>query len=423
MKPVKRIRAMTEAAKQKMHGITNNFANLVEPVQSNRRLGGQRTSRLFKQSFMGLPADYCYWDPMGSRVEGGVNLVGAPGGMRDMVMPAVKAFQKAFDAGYPMEEAVWEYRRVGKKTLTSSAWNIPVFAVRGTPIVSPGALPAATLFSRITTDKDEIQTTPLTTVAAAANIAEGDANYTFNDDTYHGGTVGNYAYAIKGYGRGNKVSELMSMVGGSIANPRQTNAAAELLAIRRYEEIQTIQGTNNAGGFSGDPLGFKGNFDFSAFGDFGSLVDQAGAAITAPDTLRTMIDTLVNTNGADPDMLLGFTDTVTLTGIKNDLQDYVRTGDPHKNFVMLDPTNNVNIKLRPVVIDGVKIFPSFGSPTTATKREVNFMDARDHYYGMVQDAVLKPLAKIGPHEDMATDAYGAFVSEGYAHCGRIKNIA
>jgi len=384
---------------------------------------GQRASALNKRGFMGLPPDHCYWDPMGARVDGGVNLIGTPGGMHDQVMPAVKAFQAAIDKGYPIDEAIWEYRRISKKTLASSAWNIPVFAVRGTPIVSPGALPAASLVPRITTDKDEVQTTPLTTLGAAASFTESSTSYTYNDDTYHGGTTSHYTFAIKGYGRGNKIAELMSLVGGAIQNPRQTLTEAELLAIRRYEEIQMIQGTHTGGAYSGDASGFAGVYDWSSYGDFGYAKDQSAAALTAPDDLRLAIDTLVADRGADPDTLVGFTDRSTLTSIKNDLQDYVRTGDPHKNFAILDPTNNVNVKVRCVVIDGVKIFPSYGSPTTANYKEVNFIDLKTHYMAMVQDATLKPLAKVGPLEDMATDAFGTFVSEGVAHCGRIYNIA
>ena len=398
------------------------FTRGFEPV-NNRGLLGERANRLFKQSFMGLPADVCYWDPTGARVENGVNLIGAPGGLREQIDPAMKAFQEAVEAGYPLEQAVWSYRNVGMKTLASTSWNIPIYAVRGTPIVSPGALPAATLLSRQTTDKDQVQTTPLTTVAGTTNIAEGDALYTYSDDTYFGGDSTHYLFDIKGYGRGNKVSMLMSMVGGSIANPRQTLADAELLSIRQYEETQIIQGTNNAVGYSGDPLGFKGIYDWSAYGDFGYLRNMGGGALTSPDDLRTAIDTLIIDKNANPDTLIGFTDRSTLSAIKNDMQDYVRTGDPHKNYVMMDPTNNVNVKVRCVVIDGVKIFPSKGSPVTAAKREVTFIDLRDHYMAMVQDAVLKPLAFIGPHEDMATDAYGTLVSEGVAHCGRIYNIA
>lgn len=384
---------------------------------TNRGTLGNRASRLSKQGMMGMDPGTCYWDPIGARVDGGVNLAGAPNGLKAMIDPAIREFQNCVDAGYPFEQAIQAYRMVGMKTLASTAWNIPVYAVRGTPIVSKGALPAAVLMSRIVTDKDEVQTTPLTTLGAAANIAESDASYTFNDDTFHGGTLANYTFAVKGYGRGNKVSELMSMVGGSINNPRQTLAEAELLAIRRYEEAQIFQGTSN------DASGFKGIKDWSAYADFGYLRNMAGGALTSPDDVRLAIDTLVVDKGANPDTLIGMTDRATYTAIKNDLQDYVRTGDPHKNFEKLDPLNNININLRCLVVDGVKIFPSVGAPTTASQRELVFIDLADHYMAMVQDATLKPLAFIGPHEDMATDAYGTCVSEGFGHCGRIYNIA
>jgi len=409
------VKKKVKAVGRKIGEVGQKFTNLYEQARGGRL--GKRAERLYKQGMFGLEPGSCYWDPTGARVEGGVNLAGAPGGLKEMIDPAIQEYQKAVDGGYPFEEAVWAYRKMASKTLQSSTWNIPIYAVRGTPIVSRGALPLTTLMSRIVTDKDEIQTTPLTTLGATSNIGETDASYTYTDDTYFGGTVTNYAFAIKGYGRGNKVSELMSMVGGNINNPRQTLAEAELLSIRQYEETQIIQGI--AGG---DASGFKGLQDWSAYGDFGYLKNMAGGALTSPDDIRLAIDTLIAGKGANPDTVIGVTDQATYTAIKNDLQDYVKTADPHKNFERLDPVNNINIRLRGLDIDGTMIYPSHGSPTTSGSREINFIDLQDHYMGMVQDATLKPLAFIGPHEDMATDAYGTCVSEGFGHCGRIYNI-
>ncbi len=34
-----------------------------------------------------------------------------------------------------------------------------------------------------------------------------------------------------------------------------------------------------------------------------------------------------------------------------------------------------------------------------------------HYMAMLQDLTVKPLAKVGPQEQFATDAYGTFVSK------------
>lgn len=396
-------------------------------VQKYMGLKGTRfpdaTARnLSRRSMMGLPADTCYWDPTGSVVDGGVNLIGQPGGLRDQIAPAMKEFNRCVEMGYPPEEAVWSYRRAARKTLLASAWNIPIYAVRGTPIVSRGALPAMKLLPRITTDRGQVQTTPLTSIGTSTVIAPGDNNYTYTDDTYHGGTIGHYTFDVKGWGRGNKIDELMSLIGNVINNPRMSTSEAQLLSAQRYAEIQVIQGTHVGVGFSGDASGFKGIYDWRGYADFGYLLNMGGAALTGVQEVREGIDTL-EANGADRDSLIGMTDSVTLTKIKNDLQHLVRTQNPAKTYVFQDPLNNINIKIQGVDVDGVKVFPSYGSPTTAGKREINFMDLHDHALFMVQDATLKPLAKIGPHEDMATDMFGVLGSSGVGHCGTIHTIA
>jgi hypothetical protein len=406
---------------RKIGGKVQDFAHRVSEKMTEfggRKLG-TKAEQLFKRSFMGLKPNTCYWDPTGALIDGGVNLCAK---MQKEIQPAIDAFVEDVGNGYPIEEALWNYRQVGRKTLLASAWNIPVFAVRGTPIVNKGALPAATLLPRITTDKDEVQTTPLTSIGAAANIAAGDATYSYADDIYHGGTLAHYTFGVKGWGRGNKIDELMSLVGPSINNPRQSTAEAEMQALHRYLETQIIQGTHTGGGFSGNANGFAGIYNWSAYADFGYVKDMAGVALSAPDDLREAIDTL-ESNGANLDTVIGLTDRATLTSIKNDLQDYTRTENPLKNFVALDAPNNINIRSRCVVLDGVKIFQSYGSPTTAGIREVNFIDLSDHALAMVQDATLKPLAKVGPFEDMASDMFGTLISSGVAHCGRIHTIA
>jgi len=371
---------------------------------------------MFLKGFPGLEPNTLYWDPTGSHTEGmGVNLVA---GMKEDLAPAIKKFNDMLvDGRHDIEEIFAEYRAIQKKTLATTSWNIPVYAIRGTPIVSPGSLPLASLLARIAVDKNTIQSTPITTIGAAATILESDTGYSFNDDTYADGTLAEYLYTVKGYGRGNKISELMSLVGGAIENPRQSLTNSQLLAIRRFEELQIFQGTNSVA------TSFAGVYDWRSLTDFGYARAMAGAALTAPDDVRLAINTLVNVKGANRQTLIGATDNTTLTSIANDLQDYMKTADPYKNYVVLDTQNNINIEILCVVVDGVKIFPSYGAPTTPASHELIFLDLKDHYMAMVQDAILKPLAKTGPLEQFATDAYGCLVSEGKGHIGRISGIA
>jgi len=43
------------------------------------------------------------------------------------------------------------------------------------------------------------------------------------------------------------------------------------------------------------------------------------------------------------------------------------------------------------------------------------MDMSNHYMAMLQELTVKPLAKVAPQEQFATDAYGTFVSEAQDH--------
>lgn len=379
---------------------------------------GKKSKALYNNGFLGMEPDRVYWDPRGFMVQGGMN---ACKSIRDALMPAFEKWDQAVDEGATMDQAIAIYRAesasaLRRKTLATSSWNIPIFAVQGVPVVKPGMLPLSTLVVRVGVDRDQIQTTPLTTVGAAANITESTTEYTFTDDTYYDGDVTDYTFDVKGYGRGNVVSELMSLVNNAYASTRQVTADAQLSSIRRKEERQIFQGTNL------DASSFSGLYDFAESTGGGYSEDMSSTALTNPDDIRAMIDVLTIDNGAMSDDLIGATDRSNMTHLKNDLQDFVRTGSPLKNYELLDVNNGIDIKLKAVMIDGVPIFGSYGAPTTTNLKEVIMTDMSYNFMAMVQDATLKPLAFIGPTDRMATDAYGCLVSRGHARTGKIYGI-
>ncbi len=384
---------------------------------------GKNAMALHREGFQGLEEDMLYYDPAGFSFPGGVN------GRVDMLeetMPAIKAFDMIRRRGGNFDMAVQAYRQISMdqalaqtKTLVSSSWNIPIHAIPDVRVVSPGQLPLATLIPRVAINKDQVQATPATGIGAAAPIGETDATYTINDDVYHDGTVADYTFTVKGYGRANNVSELMTLVGGNIKNPRQNNALLQLLAVRRLEEVAIFQGTHTGTGYSGNAGYFQGLYDFSQ--KTGNAIDEdKSGGIDYPDDLREMFNLLVS-YGANRDTMMAVTDAVTFTNIANALQTYVRTGSPYRNFEVRG--NGADLDVTCVVIDKVCIFPSYGAPTAANKKEILAFDASTVYMAMVQDAMLKPLAKTGPFEHAATDAFGCLVSEGFKHVGRYHTIA
>jgi len=71
--------------------------------------------------------------------------------------------------------------------------------------------------------------------------------------------------------------------------------------------------------------------------------------------------------------------------------------------------------------DGIQIWKSNGlikQDQIATDTDETIMVAADmgsNYMGMLQDMTVKPLAKVAPQEQFATDVYGTFVSEAPSH--------
>lgn len=238
-----------------------------KPAHGVKSIGGLVTrndaSSMFKEHWAGATAEeFLYWDPQGFRTDGERVDLRTP--MSELLMPAYKAYDECRMKGGGPEQAINEFREMSTKTFQTSTWNIPIHALPKVTIVIPGVLPLSNLIPRIATDKDSIQTTPLSSIGASSPIAEGTDTYTFTDDTYGNGDLsGKYLFDVKGYGRANKVSELMSLVGGAISNPMQNNARAQLISIRRFEEIQIFQGTNSGTGHSGNASSFKGIYDFA----------------------------------------------------------------------------------------------------------------------------------------------------------------
>ena len=328
--------------------------------------------KFFKQTWgaAGVKRNTVTYDPLGARGPKGTNLRPK---IKEMFMPGFEAWDEAMGMGADFgpalnyfQETMAEQRQM--KSLLTTNWNIPIHALE-VNIVTPGITPISALIPRIATDKKTVQSHPLTTVGAAAHIAENATAYSYNDDTYAGGTLTDYAFSMAGIGRGNDISDLMMLTGGSVDNPAAVRAMAQLQAIRRFEETQIIQGTNG-----GSASSFSGLYDFAS-GTGGTNTDKSGG-VTWPTDLRTAIETVVD-NGGNPETMFVVTTSTIRNQIADALQEFYRGRDPWKNFEVI--ANGINFRWRVLEFDGVPVFKSYGCGSG----ELYVSDFSTHYMAEV----------------------------------------
>ena len=102
-----------------------------------------------------------------------------------------------------------------------------------------------------------------------------------------------------------------------------------------------------------------------------------------------------------------FTDFDSHSDMRADLQDFIEYRDVGDEFSWGFST---------MEFESVPVFKSHGVPrytggTTDGDAKVICADMSVNYMSMLQDITVKPLAKNGPTERVATDAYGTFVSK------------
>jgi len=103
-----------------------------------------------------------------------------------------------------------------------------------------------------------------------------------------------------------------------------------------------------------------------------------------------------------------------LTDLKKELDDFTR---------FESPGDELDFGFRSLMVDGTPVLKSHGVNNSAGSRDLWSVDLSGWYMGMLQDATLHPLAKTGPTETFAVDAYGTLVGEGINHLHRVENVA
>jgi hypothetical protein len=186
---------------------------------------------------------------------------------------------------------------------------------------------------------------------------------------------------------------------------RSTQSVAEQshsTAVRQEEELQILRGTEN------DANGFEGAKDL---GTNYKTIDLGTTSPTWADELRDLIDE-VEYQGGDPGSIAVIVDFDTHKKIRNELDDKTRYESPGEEL---------GFGFRVLEFDNVPIFKTHGLvrqgqlSSGQTETGMIAMDMSNHYMAMLQELTVKPLAKVAPQEQFATDAYGTFVSEAQDH--------
>jgi len=178
---------------------------------------------------------------------------------------------------------------------------------------------------------------------------------------------------------------------------RSTESVAETLhmnSIRQVEERQILRGQ-----YTGGWNGLKDEGSELVAKDFSTDIDWLS-------TLRELI-TEVEYNGGDPGSIAVFVDFDAHADIRKDLQDFIRYDTPGEELGFGFKTLN---------FEGTQVLKTHGIPrysggTSDGDAKVIAADMSSVYMGMLQDITVKPLAKVGPQEQFATDAYGTLVTE------------
>lgn len=372
---------------------TANF-NSNHLIKSKGKLSKKKDS-LYKGSFSDLPDKTVYWDPLGFRKSESV----------DLKKEFWEEYQEAgivddFDSmqkqGYPLEETVSEIA----KNYDTGDWNIPIFFVPEIRVSQPERTPVADNIPRVSVNSDTVNVTEETDQPDPSfgleTTDDTEGSYTYADGTYV-----DHQYDIVGYGVASRLEDKMVLSSDVLRATQSVAEQAHANGIRQTEERQILRGTEN------DANGFNGMKDE---GTEKTVLDLSGT-INWKVELRDLISE-VEFQGGDRGNIAVIVDFDTFNSIANDLEDEVR---------YTNPGDELGYGFQALQFDGVQIWKSNGlvkKDTISSTEQETIMVAADmgsNYMAMLQDMTVKPLAKVAPQEQFATDVYGTFVSEAPSH--------
>ncbi len=361
-------------------------------------LSNKMKDTLYKDAFENLDERTTYWDPLGFRIPGGVNL------KKEFTKRDKELFEK-FDK-YHLEEdcSVKDAAdMVAKSELTTGAWTIPTYYVPDAYVVNPQRTPFADLAPRETIDSDTINVT-MQKGEFDPTWADEPTSYTSTsseDDKFE-----KKEYSIKFYGFETPITDKMSLASRSLRNPENAIQNLHMKSMRYAEEQQVFRGNGSTYGY--DTSGFEGLPNIQS----DTIQKKSDPSnLSWKEDLRSLIND-TEAEGADRENLAIFTNFENYTNIANALDDYTR----YTEF-----GDELPFGFQTLEFDGIPIYKTKGirdnTTVAGTTNEpyVFCVDMGSTFMGMLRDVTTTPLAKTAPLEKMATDAYGALASEATPH--------
>ena len=360
-----------------------------------------KKEQLYKNSFQDLDSGVVYHDPMGTRTPGpiGKNPRNLKEAMWDEYEESgiVKEFDEKQKAGWTLGQTVEHIQ----KNYDTGDFSLPIFHIPEVNVVNPEKTPAADMIARQTVETESVQATPETDQPSVefgletTNDSEG--SYTYNDGTYDSSST--YQYDVVGYGVATRLEDKLVLATDALRSTSSVAERAQANGMRQAEERQILLG-EDANGWDG----------FSDLGTELKSIDPSSSQDYKAE-IRELIDE-VEFEGGDPGSIGVFVDFDTHRELREELDDNLR---------YLDPGEEIGFGFRILQYDGVPVMKSHAltrkDTQTSGDSAVNIIavDMSDHYMGMLQDMTVKPLARVGPQEQFATDAYGTLVSEAQSH--------
>lgn len=353
---------------------------------------------IYKSAFRDLPDRTIYWDPMGKKSRLGP--IDARSDMYKSEMNILSQFDEYQKQGFSIGDSV----RMVQKQLHTGSWNLPVHFVPEIAVTNPERTPLADMLPRVAIQDDSVNVTERT--AQPYDSVEWGLEDTSNDDAeynYAEGTYTDHEYDMVGYGLATSTNDQLILAERGL---RSTESEVQLnlsTAIRQAEERQIIYGQNDD---LADSSGFKGLEDIQSTA-YDDTTD--GDSVAAAD-IRELIDK-TEYEGANYSDLAVVTNFDIHRGLRDELED----------FTWYKPSDGLELDFgfRTLEYDGVPILKSHAIPDNDTLEagtgHTFCLSMASTYMGMLQDLTLQPVAKIGPQERVAMDAYGTLVGENPNH--------
>lgn len=368
------------SAKDIAHATAASFGGLFEAVEKETGLPGNEV--LYKDPFG--------WRSPGPSLDNPTyypqKMFEGPGDS-DGYKAMFAEFNRLQRKGMEVREAAREVA----KSVDRTSYSLPIYVSPDVYLSSGKDTPLADSIPRVAVQNDTIQADEEIDSGTIAAFGEG-GTYPEGD-----GQVINHEYDVYSYGRESEVTDFVQLAASPLRSTRSYTEDQMMRSMRKYEEIQFFQGTN------ADANGFPGLADLveSGAGETGLDMVSEGYGAVSENAVYDAVNR-ITTAGGSRDSCATFLPHDLYTGLAKALNDYTRYDSPG---------DHLSFGFQTLDIGGTPVFESHGVPAG----EMWTMDMSSLYAGMLQDAMLHPLAKTGPTETFAVDTYGCLVAEGVSH--------